>query len=311
MWDTEVDVVCVGAGLGGLGTAIAAVDAGAEVLVAEEPQAHLVSAAQGSLLERVRARRAWLTQGTLDAETDEYLAAVVDGIVDQAAFDTDAPVPVRVARNLSREEAHGRHVEPFVGSRLFGWASECVSSPYGLMYSSMRNRPSTTMRSADGDAIEVVSLGTVEWTDGDGENTLRQWLSEQVREREIEVQAAAALQRLVFEDGVIIGLVLSTPEGPCAVRTRHGVAFAPRDQEPSSVTSAARASGDRMQVCLVGRAASRFGRIELMATEPAAAPRPTCTGSRRQFREGLRDMRQPGLEAWRCGKPHGYPPLGQ
>jgi thioredoxin reductase len=34
MWDTEVDVACIGAGLGALASAIATADAGGEVLVA-------------------------------------------------------------------------------------------------------------------------------------------------------------------------------------------------------------------------------------------------------------------------------------
>ena len=114
----------------------------------------------------------------------------------------------------------------------------------------------------------------------------------------------------MFEEGVIVGVVLATPDGPRAVRTRAGVTLASTDQG-HGYDAAAPASDGRLQVCVVGRTASRFGRVELLATEPTAPARPTCTGSRRQLRNGLHDARQPSLEGWRCGKVHGYPTLGQ
>jgi hypothetical protein len=132
----------------------------------------------------------------------------------------------------------------------------------------------------------------------------------QARERDIEVETSSTLERIVFEEGVIVGVVLTTPDGPHAVRTRAGVTFAPHDQDVGCYEEAATA-GDRLQVCLVGKTASRFGRVELMATEPAAPSRPTCTGSRRQVREGMHEARHPSLEGWRCGKVHGYPARGQ
>ena len=306
MWDTEVDIACIGAGLGGLANAIAATDAGGEVLVFDAAPSHFGSL-HGTVRERVRAKGGWLVHATLDAETDEYFAAFTEGVADLT--DAEAGVPVRVARNLTREEAHGRFIEPFVGSRLTGWASQCLSSPCGLMYTSMRNWPTTTMRSADGQSIEAFSIGTVEWNDGHGEQALRRWMFDRARERDIDVQTGT-LQRLVFEDGLVVGVVLTTPEGPYAVRTRAGVTIAPGDED-SPPDASQQPSGEPLHVCIVGRTASRFGRVELMNTEPAAAPRPTCTGSRRQFREGLHDSRQPALEVWRCGKPQGYSSLGQ
>lgn len=310
MWDVEVDIACIGAGIGGLANAIATVDAGGEVVVADPAPARARAAAPGTLRERVHATPGWLLWDTLDADTNDYFGAVAVGLID-GSEDHDGSVHVRAARNLSREEAYGRHVEPFVGSRLTDWASQCVASPFGLLYTSMRDWRATPMRSSDGDSIEVVSVGAMEWSEGHAERALRQWMSEQTRQREIEVQIASTLQRLVFEDGAIVGVVLSTPDGPYAVRTRSGVTFAPRDQDAVLDFTPDRPAGDRLQVCLVGRTASRFSRVELLATEPAAPARPTCTGSHRQYRDGLHESRQPSQEGWRCGKVHGYPPPGE
>jgi hypothetical protein len=308
MWDTEVDIAVIGAGIGGLANAIATVDAGGEVLVADAFAPLPRDAANVAVRERVEARQDVLLPTTLDVETNEYLAALVEGLPTDGA--RDATVPRRNARNLSREEVSGRVVEPFIGSRLNGWAEKCVSSPYGLLYTSMRNWPTTTMRSGDGQSIEVLSVGTVDWADGFGEGALRQWVTDQARQRDIDVQTASTLQRIVFEEGVIVGVVLDTPEGPLAVRTRSGVTMSPGGVDPETEAVTGGTTGDRLQVCLVGRTASRFGRVELLATEPAAA-RPTCTGSRRQIREGMHEARQQSLQGWRCGEVHGYPAFGQ
>ena len=311
MWDDEVDVACIGAGIGGLANAIATVDAGGEVLIVDAAPTRTSDPAPGALRERVHAKTGWLIQDTLDAETDEYFADLTVGVAEQTNAQYDGSVPLRVARNLSSDEAYGRVVEPFVGSRLTVWASQCLASPYGLLYTSFRDRRTTSMRSSDGDSIEVFPIGAMDWRDGDGERALRQWMTEQARQRDIDVQTASSLHRLVFEDGVIVGVVLSTPEGPYAVRTRAGVTVSPREQETVLDASSDDTSGDRLQVCFVGRTASRFSRVELLATEPTAPPRPTCTGSRGQYREGMHDHRLPSLDGWRCGKVHGYPPLGQ
>jgi glycine/D-amino acid oxidase-like deaminating enzyme len=307
MWDIEVDIAVIGAGIGGLANAIATVDAGGEVLVIDAMPSLRTESAPGSLRERVGARRGTLLPDTLDAETDEYFTALLEGL--PADCPSDATVPVRTARNLSREEADRRFVEPFVGSRLNGWAAKCVASPYGLLYTSMRDWRTTTMRS-DGESIEVMSIGAMDWSDGSGEGALREWVAEQARRRDIDVETDSALERIVFEEGVIVGVVLSTPDGPLAVRTRAGVTLSPRDHDPVAEERSDASTVDRLQVCLVGRTASRFVRVELLSTQPAAV-RPTCTGSRRQLREGMHEARQPALEGWRCGKVHGYTAFGQ
>jgi hypothetical protein len=311
MWDTEVDVAVIGAGIGGLASAIATVDAGGEVMLVDAAAAYRGDAAPVAIRERVTAKHGSLLQDTLDLETNEYFAAISEGLLESANLVRDGAVPRRDARNLSRDEAFRSPVETFVGSRLTAWAEQCIASPYGLLFTSTSDWPTTTMRSANGQSIEVLSVGSMEWADGFGAGALRQWLTEQARERDIEVQTSSTLERVVFEEGVIVGVELTTPDGPLAVRTRYGITFAPQDQDPGDDGHSDLVAGDRLHVCLVGRTASRFGRVELLATEPLAPSRPTCTGSRRQLRGGLHDARQPALEGWRCGKVHGYPPLGQ
>lgn len=308
MWDTEVDVVVIGAGIGGLANAIAVADAGGTVLIADARRSVRHEAGGVAVCTRVGARSTCLLPDTLDPETNEYFEALTEGLtVDGSA---DATVPRRDARNLSREETSGRVVETFRGSRLHSWATTCAPSPFGLLYSNVQGWPTTTMRSIDGESIEVLAVGTISWGEDFGSSELRQWLGEQAQQRDIEVEAASTLQRIVFEEGVIVGVVLDTPEGPLAVRASAGIAFSPADADPTSDVGGAAVNGERLQVCMVGRTASRFGRVELLTTEPATA-RPTCTGSRRQLREGMHEARQPSLEGWRCGNVYGYPALGQ
>lgn len=127
----------------GLANAIAAVDAGGEVLVANavpgtpapsiapavpETPAALTGLSPIALRERVATARGWLRRDTLDLETNEYLAAVGEDITDSAIDRGNGAVPRRNARNLSTEEAFRRPVETFVGARLTGWAEQCVAS---------------------------------------------------------------------------------------------------------------------------------------------------------------------------------------
>jgi len=322
MWDTEVDVAVIGAGLGGLATAIAVVDAGGEVLVAAAlseqsattdptPEVSLRDdAPAGAVREFVAAKRGWLVDDGHDPETGDYLADVAGCVLDAPVDAGDGGVPLRNARNLSSDEAFKRPVETFFGSKLAGWAAQCIASPYGLMYTNTTDWHSTTMTSESGESIEATSIGTIEWTDGSDRGVLHRWMTAQAQDRDVEVECGSTLDRIVFEEGLIAGVVLRTPDGPLAVRTRAGLTFAPADHDPVSAERPG-VAGDLLQVCLVGRSASRFGRVELMATEPEAPSRPVCTGSRRRVREGLHDARQQHLDGWRCGKVNGYPALGQ
>jgi len=291
MWDTEVDLVCIGAGIGGLATAIAAVDAGEDVIVADT--------AGG-----------WLQHAGTDVETEQFLAAVVEGLDPLARRPGTGRVPTRVARAWTGDD---RSVEPFIGATIRTWDAQCFGSPYGTLHSSVLGWQRTRMRSSDGEAIEVIPIGEIDWHDGLGEHDLLGWLGGQAYERDVDVLAASSLQRIVFEEGLIIGVVLDTPDGPYAVGTQRGVTLSPPDDGLGVVDPLTDPSRrDSRQVCLVGRSASRFGRVELVTTAaPAPVVEPVCSVSGRQLRGHLRESRQVPSDVWRCGKVHGHTSFGQ
>ena len=306
MWDTEVDLVCIGAGIGGLAAAIATVDAGEDVIVANTTvDASQMAASVASL----GAVRGWLQHDGVDVETEDFLAAVVEGL-DPLTWPSGASrVPMRVARPWGVD---GRTLEPFVGATIRAWDAQCFGSPYGTLHSSVFGWQRTKMRSSDGESIDVIPIGDIDWHDGLGEGDLLDWMGGQAYERDVEVLPASSLQRIVFEEGLIVGVVLDTPDGPYAVGTRRGVTLSPPDSGPGAADRLADPSHvDRKQVCLVGRTASRFGRVELLTTVAPAVVEPLCAGSGRQLRGHLRESRQVPSDVWRCGKVHGHTAFGQ
>jgi len=306
MWDTEVDLVCIGAGIGGLATAIATVDAGEDVIVADTGQiAASVATTHGGL----GAARGWLQHDGEDVETEDFLAAVVEGLDPLVRRPGASRVPTRVARPWTGD---GRSVEPFVGATIRAWDAQCLGSPYGTLHSSVFGWQRTRMRSSDDEAIEVIPVGEIDWHDGLGEHDLLNWMGGQAYERDVDVLSASSLQRIVFEEGLIVGVVLDTPDGPYAVGTRRGVTLSPPDNGPAAAGQLTDPShGDRKQVCLVGRSASRFGRVELVTIAAPAVVEPVCSGSGRQLRGHLRESRQIPSDVWRCGKVHGHTAFGQ
>jgi hypothetical protein len=142
-----------------------------------------------------------------------------------------------------------------------------VASPYGVFSSKVFGEMATPMQSADGETIEVLSVGSIDCSDGLGEKALFEWMAAQARDRDIETRDDTQLQRMVFEDGAVVGVEFSTPDGPYSVRTRYGLTLSPTEPEvPGSDARAVKVAAERMQVCLVARAGSRFARVELVAT---------------------------------------------
>lgn len=251
--------------------------------------------------------RGWWKCDTADVATGEYFSALSDGLVPASQGPADVGLAVRVARDLPID---GSAIPPFVGAKLPEWTRRCVSSPYGVFTSIVPGRPSTPMHSADGETISVFAVGSIDWHDGLGEPALFDWMAAQARERGIEVNEAGQLERMVFEDGAVVGAVFSTPDGPYSVRTRYGLTMSPTERlairsDGLAVTGAV----DRMQVCLVAHAGSRFARVELLAaSSDEVVRRPVCMGSGRELPEDLRRSRSKQSEASRCGKVDGYPP---
>ena len=174
-----------------------------------------------------------------------------------------------------------------------------------LHYTRASRRGSTTMRSRDGGAIEVIEVGSFESGALEFQGSaLTDWLGARARDRCIEIHAASPLQRIVFEDGEVVGAVVATPDGPYAVRARHGVAVAPGGPLVSTVTRHELLAGHATaRLCLVSRTASRFGRLELLTTEPLAQrPASTCRPTNRRLHASLHETRQLHVTAFALRK---------
>lgn len=284
-WDARVDILCTGSGLGGLATAISAVDAGVDVFVADSAGIDVS-----------------------DDETNRYF--------DELSQDLHVPVypasaldaPIR--NDLAPAAWTSRRVEPFVGSRLQDWAANCLASPYGFLYSRVCERGAVTMRSSRGESFEVAAIGSIELGPDQPKVVLADWLSAQARGRGIEVCTDSPLQRIVFESGRVLGAVLDTPSGPYAVRASHGVLVSTGGHELGAACDLAETA--TLQVSIVRQAASRFGRVELLTTRPpCGTPQTTCRPTNRHLIAAARETRQSRSAYWRCGELHRYPPLGQ
>lgn len=253
-WDDEVDVVCTDAGVAGLAGAISAVDQGAEVLVA--------GAAVGGPAIAQSSYPGWFTAEGDDIETAAYLAELAGDLDTAALPQLDVDLPIRPAPGP--RAAPGRKVPPFLGSQLRDWAAECIPSPSGYLYTRVTDWTNASMESADGDAIEVAEIGSLNPGSGDIVNSVLEWLAAEAQERGVDVYPVLGLERLVFGEGDVLGAVFTTLEGSLAIRARHGVLFC-RAGSPTRPTPQLRVPGDtRLRVALVGKAASRFGRVELL-----------------------------------------------
>jgi hypothetical protein len=286
MWDLEVDLACIGAGVGSLASAISAADLGADVLLAIPSTERRAPASALAVHRRVGGfLRSWSPTVT-DAETDEYFAALSHGLESTGGGAEDSRLAVREVRAV----ADDRTVAPFVGANLREWNAQCLASPYGLLYTSLSGWRTKSVRASDGQLLEVrdvTSIDSGELADG---STISDWMLRKVRERDVDMREHSALERIVFEDGRVVGVMLATPDGPLRVGVRYGLSVSSRDPFVAPAETLAVPSGsDVLQVCIVGQSASRFLRVEMLDTVAAEFPvKPTCTASGRQLLAGLR-----------------------
>ncbi|MFV8165632.1 FAD-binding protein [Mycobacterium sp. 134] len=269
MWDDEVDVVCCGSGFGALAAAVAAADAGLDV--------HIVRpAAAGNGSVTAGAETPWLGAGIQDPETRDYLDELSADLkpVDDAEYDT--ALAVRTVTDWTPVTGRGR-IAPFYGARLQDWAQSCLTSPYGVLYTRLADRGTTSMKTRTGEEIQVKVLGTLEVESESGAaSVLGDWLSAQALHRQIHTLDNSTLRRIVFEEGEVLGAVFDTADGPLALRARHGVALSTEPRVDGSATGELIEPGKPLQVGLVGYSASRFGRVELLAHEPDTARSDYC-----------------------------------
>lgn len=259
VWDTEVDVLCLGAGIGALATAIAAVDADADVIIVGAA-AHVPTDPSAALANP----DIWLPT-VADDETDQYFAALVAGFAESSPARCDI-VPTRVA---AKRPEKTRTVATFVGARVADWGAGCLRSVTGAVFSTVRGWTVTEMLDADGRPVLIAPVGDIVCRPGTDTGELHRTLISEARARDIEVEADHPLLRLVFEDGAVVGAVLGDPDGEWAIGARHAVVLGPDvadAADPAAEHPSARNSVDGdARVCLVSIPGSRFARVELVS----------------------------------------------
>jgi hypothetical protein len=280
-WDLTVDVICVGAGAGGLAAAIVAVDEGATAFVGHyrRPAEHARSG--GAVNGLADALGAEVAERELDAETNAYLTALTEDLEPPAeAF--DGSVPVLAASAPIPVEKPGRRdkVPPFFGGRLGDWAALCAASPFGVVYSRALTDAKSAQRKRRGAVVEYAELGSVDLDPDAHGLCLDEWMADAARARGIDVNEHSRLQRLIFEDGLVVGAVFDTPTATLAVRARDGVMLASEAgsaAEGATPLAALVAQRSTAEVCIVREPLSRFSRIELHVCESSVRP---CVSAR-------------------------------
>lgn len=243
-WDDVVDVICAGNGPGVVAHAILCADLGLSVALADA-----VSPAD-----------------LPDEDTLGYLQAMIDDLGSLPRVPENLEVPLtRAVPEPPATPKKGKRatIAPFVGSRLRDWAAQCAVSPFGVIYSGVPDGM-TPMRAESGTAIRAAVLGSYR-PDADRPGpALAAWLAEQTRERDIDGYGTA-IQRLVFEDGRVAGAAIDGPSGVKLVRALDGVALSTGPAPGGAEWPAQPELRDiDVQVAIVSRSASRFGRVELL-----------------------------------------------
>jgi hypothetical protein len=310
-WDEELDVVCAGSGVAGLASAISVADSGGDVLVVDSFGDPASTESPAPFRARVDRPHPWFGVEVGDSETNEYFAALSADLGPLSRSTWDVDVPIRVVHQPV-SVGSSRTVAPFVGARLRDWTARCLASPYGYLHTRVCDGQSTTLHTADGEAIEVAEIGSMTPEPGNVSASVYEWLTTQAHDRGIEMHPGSSLQRIVFEDGAVLGAVFATPDGPLAIRARHGVTVATGGPQINTAAPYQQPAGDAaLRVCLVGQAASRFGRVELLTSEPLEQTgTSTCRPVNRQLHVSLHETHAHS-HTWRCGKVDGYPPLSQ
>lgn len=308
-WDEEVDVVCTGSGIAGLAHSVAVVDMGGDVFVADSRDAAHSSGASVAVRSRVD-KLHWLEVQVSDADTNEYFAALAGDLGPLTQSARDVEVPIRVVDQAGPVDQRGV-VAPFIGARLRDWAARCLVSPYGYLYTRVADWQSTTLRTVDGDSIEIAEIGSITPDPANVGGSVLDWLTAQAGERGVQVHHGTSLERIIFEEGDVVGAEFRTPDGLLTVRARHGVTVGSGGPQPTMATDQPLPDDAPLRLCLVGQTASRFGRVELLTSEPfTKSGSPTCRRVSRRLSANMHETHS-HLQTWRCGKVDGYPSLGQ
>lgn len=269
MFNSElVDIVCIGSGSACLAAAIAAADAGQSVLVAEPrrrtPQIGFLAESDESWAAQLQ--KYW-GANEFDGPTTAYLRELTGELGPARRTHANGQLPTAAVQSFE-EVATDRWapVPPFYGHALADWARDCLTSPFGLVFSRLSALAMSEMRLQDGTSILASVIADIPSARRTG-LTLRQWLRDVAKDRGVKMLGSSAIQRLIFNEGQPVGAMVDTPDGVHHVRARHGVLLGTGNSVSDDLLAMHPASAlHDGRVSLVSRAASRFARLELLTT---------------------------------------------
>jgi hypothetical protein len=253
-WDDEVDVICIGSEGGVLAAGVVAANAGFDAFLGISD----CTAGGGDLATSVSYRGG-------DGQTTKHLAGF-----DYAFGGAARPQtfwPVRAVEDLVPPRAHRRgFIEPFFGAALEQWAQRCAAAPNGLVYNRVTKRQMTEIRSTTrGEKVEAAVVGSVELSPALPALSLTTWLRTQAAEAGLQPDTNVRLVKLIFENDGVVGALIDTQDGVLAVRAREnliiGVGDSPTERTHPLVSATRPVT---VHVCLVSKAASRFGELEIV-----------------------------------------------
>lgn len=262
-----VDVLCIGSGSAGLAAAIAAADAGLSVFVAEPrrrttPTGSVTDAETWATV----IRRHWGAE-EVDEPTAEYLHKLTCDLDPPRRSHAHGELPIGSVESFDDVSVDRRGiVPPFYGHEMADWARDCLTSPYGLVFSRLTPVSMSPVRMQDGAMIRAGVIAEIPRARRSG-MTLHQWLRDMAKERGVKIHGSSAVSRLVFNDGHPVGAVLETPDGIRDVWARNGVLMGASNSTADDLLARYPASVlHEGRLALVSRSASRFARLELLTS---------------------------------------------
>lgn len=256
--DLDTDYVCVGSGPGAPAAAITLVDSGFRVFLAYQrgPVETWMSARQGWTGELVRRWGVPIEHPRTLNYLDELTADTDCSEV--RCHPTEPSIPT-----VNLRSSQGRGTEPtFVGARLRIWAQECLRSQHGTVSTALSLPGARKAVMRDGAAVEVNDVAELP-VDGLPGKPMEDWLLARAVERGVAVSFSHPLQRLVFDDSEVVGVVVGHGADERIVRARRAVVLGIGDPAAQlSMPTESMPGGTRL--CLIRQTASRFGRLGLL-----------------------------------------------
>lgn len=253
-WDLEVDVVCIGAEGAVLAAGLVAANAGMDTYLGVTD----TSDGGGDLATPLGYRGG-------DGQTTRHLAGF-DYAFGGSGGRAHNFWPVRAVEDVAPPRSQRRGaIEPFFGAALEQWAYRCAAAPHGIVYDRVSRRQMTEMRSARGEKIEAAIIGSVDLSPGVPALSLTRWLRIRAAEADLSPEREVRLVKLIFEDDGVAGALVDTRDGVLAVRATENLVIGVGEPAATRTYPLVSATDPvTVNVCLVSKAASRFGELEIV-----------------------------------------------